>query len=304
MANLVMQVRNFFKRLIGFIVPSKRKEIEREELDRRRGKLLRRIVGIPSEMRGNLYGLISILANVQANQSRRIEWNIQFYRFVEEGWCKVSFVTVGEKKLLSSPMLYDERKEDSELCRLAEAVFKLPEGLLNALCVLAEKLASDQGKVWHEGLRDFVEGKECSISAMQKVKTYLRVIFTLESRDGYRLKVYELVEKGTFKEIFGSLRGGKFDRICFLSREEIGEQCHNFEERFRSIKGNEVVFFLHYDGGLTKEKNIVVGYVNFYSTLIKVLDFPFDSKDVWEPMKIGSRDKKSERRIFVALERP
>lgn len=110
-------------------------------------------------------------------------------------------------------------------------------------------------KMIMDGVRDPGKVADVLQTIVDSGKVYLRRLYKTEviKLGNTAFAVYEMVEDGTFAQLFGSL--GDLNRICFTSREQIDEFCRIHRNKLRGEGyGN---FFLHKEG-----KNFFVAYVH------------------------------------------
>jgi len=246
---------------------------------------------VSSERLALLSDLVSLLAS-----PRRSEWHIKLCIFLRQERCRV-LVTREDR------FIYREETEEGKLGRMVRTIAKLQDGIILALYKLTVHLSSEEGGMWRRELVLLLDGKECWTSNFNQA-VYLQHIFDLKGR-GYTLVVYELIRHGNFRQIFGSLRDGRMDKICFPSLKVVTAQCRIFSTRFSSIKGNQVVFFPFNDneGGMVETS---IAYVNFCWSLggdFNILKRPLEGSDsmIWDPM---SGTVPNNKRVFVVLDFP
>ena len=109
-----------------------------------------------------------------------------------------------------------------------------------------------QSRVWLEALRDVLDGKaEIVVKVVtekaKEMKTYLRRLYERQiiKLGQIVFTIYEMVEDGTFSQIFGSL-GEDLNQLAFASREQVDEFCRVHRDKLRT--GGYATFFLYKEG--------------------------------------------------------
>jgi hypothetical protein len=158
---------------------------------------------------------------------------------------------------------------------LLKRIAELPCETLGAICDVAEKLASEDGREWFVELKKFLRKEKCWLevvvqpflnlisdgeSLVIKAKTGRRRISQMKdlftwgidsdfvnygadqegpATEDVKVEVYELVKDGNFSDIFGSLPSSR-DQRCLTQDQIIGF----VEEHHRWLSTNGTTFFL------------------------------------------------------------
>ena len=248
------------------------------------------VMRIPSERRETISDLVSIL--VDPDQVRRREFRLGFYKFLKKDPCRL-LITRKEKAI------YDE-SEECKLGRMAVAARELPSGIIRALSELSRWINPEyeDNNEWSQELRRFLDGGECWTIERSKPLVYLKTHFVLRSAK-YSLVVYELIRRGNFRQIFGSLRDGRLDKVSFPSLRTVTLQCNQFSDRLGRIRDNQVVFFLVDDEDGSGRH---VAYADFsWPEQFEIITRSLKDTDqfIWLPTEVR---QKSHKRIFVVPE--